>query len=166
MDTTQETATVTATPASAEPKVVICYDGSEHSRRSIDVAAKLLGPRAAVVVSVGAMPADEALIAEADAFDEGDYENIAFDEEGAKQKAAEGTSLAKAAGFAAEAGSILASPAWIGIVDMADKVDAPVIVVGSRGLKGLKEGVEGSTSHDLAVHAGRPVLIVPPEKSA
>jgi nucleotide-binding universal stress UspA family protein len=37
-----------------------------------------------------------------------------------------------------------------------------VIVIGSRGLNGLREIVEGSLSHEVAQHAGRPVLIVPP----
>jgi len=37
-----------------------------------------------------------------------------------------------------------------------------VIVIGSRGLSGLREMLEGSLSHQLAEHAGRPVLIVPP----
>jgi nucleotide-binding universal stress UspA family protein len=37
-----------------------------------------------------------------------------------------------------------------------------VIVIGSRGLKGMREILEGSLSHAVAEHAGRPVLIVPP----
>jgi nucleotide-binding universal stress UspA family protein len=40
-----------------------------------------------------------------------------------------------------------------------------VIVVGSRGLTGLRELFEGSVSHDVAEHACRPVLIVPPRGS-
>jgi nucleotide-binding universal stress UspA family protein len=47
-------------------------------------------------------------------------------------------------------------------VDVADTIDAAVIVLGSRGLKGAREVFEGSVSHDVAEHAGRPVLIVPP----
>jgi nucleotide-binding universal stress UspA family protein len=37
-----------------------------------------------------------------------------------------------------------------------------VIVIGSRGLSGAKEVFEGSVSHQVAEHARRPVLIVPP----
>ena len=40
----------------------------------------------------------------------------------------------------------------------------PAIVVGSRGLTGVHEAFEGSVSHQVAEHAGRPVLIVPPSK--
>jgi nucleotide-binding universal stress UspA family protein len=39
-------------------------------------------------------------------------------------------------------------------------------VIGSRGLKGAREAVQGSLSHELAEHAGRPVLIVPPPGAA
>lgn len=70
--------------------------------------------------------------------------------------------LARDAGLTAEPRSVVASPAWEGIVDNADELDASLIVVGSRGLKGLRERIEGSTSHDFAIHAGRPVIIVPP----
>jgi nucleotide-binding universal stress UspA family protein len=41
--------------------------------------------------------------------------------------------------------------------------DRGVIVVGSRGLNPLRQDVIGSTSHELALHAGPPVLMVPPE---
>jgi nucleotide-binding universal stress UspA family protein len=53
-----------------------------------------------------------------------------------------------------------------GLVDVADEIDAAVIVTGSRGLRGVSELFEGSVSHDVAEHAGRPVLIVPPAKAA
>jgi nucleotide-binding universal stress UspA family protein len=49
---------------------------------------------------------------------------------------------------------------------MADEIDAGLIVVGSRGLTGLKELLKGSFSHDVAEHAGRPVLIVPSPQNA
>ena len=169
METTSETTTVT--PKSSlqatnptEGKVVIAYDGSGESRRAIDVAARLLGPRPAVVVFVGPMPDDEGEAVLVGDLDMGDYESLAIDEEAAREPAVEGAKLARNAGFAAESTSVLATPAWMGIVNTADQVNAPVIVVGSRGLNRLREDLEGSTSHDLAKHAGRPVLIVPPAK--
>jgi nucleotide-binding universal stress UspA family protein len=66
------------------------------------------------------------------------------------------------AGFDAEARAAVAAPAWEGVVDFADELDAAAIVIGSRGLSGLKEVLDGSLSHQVAEHAGRPVLIVPP----
>jgi nucleotide-binding universal stress UspA family protein len=77
-------------------------------------------------------------------------------------RATAGAELAREAGFRAEARSDVDSPTWGDIVDVADEVDAAVIVIGSRGLSGLKEIVEGSLSHQVAEHAGRPVLIGPP----
>ena len=73
-----------------------------------------------------------------------------------------GVEIARASGFDAEARDALAAPTWQGIVDAADELDAPVIVIGSRGLSGLKEMLKGSLSHQVAEHAGRPVLIMPP----
>jgi len=48
------------------------------------------------------------------------------------------------------------------VVEVAEEIGAPVIVLGSRGLTGAQELLRGSFSHDVAEHAGRPVLIVPP----
>jgi nucleotide-binding universal stress UspA family protein len=160
--------TKTASPAGAaqartpaEGKIVIAYDGSAEARRAIEVAAQLLGQKPAVVVYVGPMDAEEGDAALDGDLAVDDYESLALDEQAARGPAAAGAAIAAKAGFAAEPKSLLASPPWMGIVDVANQVDAPVIVVGSRGLNRLKEDLEGSTSHDLARHAGRPVLVVP-----
>jgi nucleotide-binding universal stress UspA family protein len=65
----------------------------------------------------------------------------------------------------AEARAEVAAPSGDGVVQVADEIDAAVIVLGSRGLTGAKELLEGSFSHAVASHAGRPVLIVPPPAS-
>ena len=80
----------------------------------------------------------------------------------ARQRAEVGAEHARKAGFEAKPRADLSAPAWEGIVAVADEIDAPVIVLGSRGLKGVREVFEGSVSHDVAEHASRPVLIVPP----
>jgi nucleotide-binding universal stress UspA family protein len=56
----------------------------------------------------------------------------------------------------------VAGPTWEAVVDVADEIDAAVIVTGSRGLRGGRELFEGSLSHEIVRYAGRPVLIVPP----
>ena len=73
-----------------------------------------------------------------------------------------GAERARNAGFVAEARAEVEAPTWEGIVDVADEIDAAVIVIGSRGLNGPRELFEGSVSREVAAHAGRPVLIVPP----
>ena len=51
---------------------------------------------------------------------------------------------------------------WERILEYADSCDAGVIVVGSRGLSGIKSAVLGSVSHGLVNNSRRPVLVVPP----
>ena len=52
------------------------------------------------------------------------------------------------------------------MVELADEIGAAAIVLGSRGLTGARELLKGSFSHEVAEHAGRPVLIVPPPRAA
>jgi nucleotide-binding universal stress UspA family protein len=47
------------------------------------------------------------------------------------------------------------------ILDVAADVDACVIVMGSRGLHGVKAFLLGSVSHAVMLHADRAVLVVP-----
>ncbi len=141
--------------------ILICYDGSDDARRAIDAAADLLGPRRAVILDMGPpLTAAESLAVMAPVAPGAAFEEL--NEDDARQRARAGAELAQRAGFVAEARSGLAAPTWEGIVDTADEIDAALIVLGSRGLKGAREVFEGSVSHDVAEHAGRPVLIVPP----
>jgi nucleotide-binding universal stress UspA family protein len=89
-----------------------------------------------------------------------------LNEDDVRSRAGNGADCARRAGFEAEARADLAAPTWAGIIEAADEIDAAVIVTGSRGLRGVSELFEGSVSHDVAEHAGRPVLIVPPAKAA
>ena len=143
--------------------ILICYDGSDDARRAIDAAADLLGPRRAVVIDVGAplTPAESvatlAPVVPGQAFEELNLSD-------AQERANDGAERARGVGFTAEARADVAAPTWEDIVDVADEIDAAVIVMGSRGLRGAREALNGSVSHDVAEHAGRPVLIVPPAK--
>jgi nucleotide-binding universal stress UspA family protein len=143
--------------------VLICYDGSADADRAIDSAAALFGTRRAVVVDIGSMLTTAESLAAIGSVVPGDaFETL--NTESAMEKARAGADRARAAGFRAEPRAELMDPTWEGIVDVADEIEAAVIVLGSRGLKGLREQLEGSVSHQVAEHAGRPVLIVPPAK--
>jgi nucleotide-binding universal stress UspA family protein len=146
---------------SYETPILICYDGSPAAVRAIETAAALLGPRRAVVLDV----ASSMTVAESVAAPYSAMAGAAVEETYAAEAAriaAEGTEIARSSGFDAVARGTRAVPTWEGIVEIADELDAPVIVVGSRGLRGLNEALHGSVSHQVAAHAGRPVLIVPP----
>jgi nucleotide-binding universal stress UspA family protein len=143
--------------------VLICYDGSADAERAIGAAAELLGPRRAVVLGVGPLvtPTESLAVmgpvAPAVAFE-------GLNEDDAEQRTEAGVEKARGAGFDAEVRAEVAAPTWEAIVNVADEIDAAVIVLGSRGLHGAREVFEGSVSHDVAAHAGRPVLIVPPQR--
>lgn len=141
--------------------VLICFDGSPDAERAIDAAAALLGGRPAVVLDV----APTMTFAEAAAATSSIVPGNAFEplnKADALRQARAGAVYARHAGFEAEPRAEISSATWQGIVDVADELDAAVIVIGSRGLSGLREFARGSVSHDVASHARRPVLIVPP----
>lgn len=144
--------------------ILICYDDTAGSRRAIEAAAELLGPRRAVVLDV--FP--PLTLAQNTALGSTGAPGASFhddNEAAALEQASAGAIHAREAGFTAEPRAILAAPTWEGITQVADEIDAAVIVIGSRGFQGLREVVEGSVSHAVAEHAGRPVLIVPPASS-
>lgn len=139
--------------------ILICYDGSDSARRAIGAAAALFGPRHAVVLDVGPpLTAAESVAAVSSVVPGSAFEDLNAAD--ALRRAEDGTEQAQRAGFDAVARAGISAPTWEGIVDVADEIDAPVIVIGSRGLAPGRELLEGSVSHDVARHAGRPVLIV------
>lgn len=52
------------------------------------------------------------------------------------------------------------------IAAVADRLEADIIVVGRRGRGGVAEFLLGSVSHELTLHAGRPVLLISPSRKA
>jgi nucleotide-binding universal stress UspA family protein len=141
--------------------LLICYDGSPGARRAIAAAAELLAPRHAIVVNIEPVLTTSESFALMSAPVPGDeFEELNMS--AGLERAGEGADRARDAGFTAEPRTELAEPTWQGIVDVADEVDAAVIVIGSRGHTGVREHVEGRLSHQVAEHAGRPVLVVPP----
>jgi nucleotide-binding universal stress UspA family protein len=146
-----------------DASILICYDDSDSAHHAIDAAAALLGHRRAVVLDIGPpLTAAESLAVTAPVTPGTAFEEL--NEDDAQQRARAGAERARRAGFDAEARADLAAPTWQGIVDVADEIDAAVIVLGSRGLDALQELFKGSVSHEVAEHAGRPVLIVPPDR--
>jgi nucleotide-binding universal stress UspA family protein len=146
----------------SDAPILICYDDSEGARHAIEQAAALLGARRAVVLDV-APPLTVAESYAAMTAVTSDFEQLNADD--ALSRAQIGAALARDAGFAAEGRTKVASPTWDGVVAVADEIGAAAIVIGSRGLAGAKELLVGSLSHEVAEHARRPVLIVPPAQA-
>jgi nucleotide-binding universal stress UspA family protein len=138
--------------------VVFAYDGSELAKLAIDEAARQLGPgRDALVLTVwqpfdvGFVPPVALRINAAE---------IADVRRAAQETAADGVSLANAAGFSARGAEIEFGPTWKGIVHAADEHDASLIVLGSHGRTGLAGVLLGSVAEAVAAHSRRSVLIV------
>jgi nucleotide-binding universal stress UspA family protein len=148
-----------------DAQILVCYDGSDDAKRAVDAAAALLAPRPAVVLNVApAMTLAESVATTPSLVPGGAFEDL--NRADALIRAEAGASRARRAGLDAEALATIAPTTWQGIVDVADELDVSVIVVGSRGLGGLRELARGSVSHDVATHTRRPVLIVPPSRGA
>jgi nucleotide-binding universal stress UspA family protein len=153
----------------ADPAILIAYDGSDTARRAVREAAKLFGSRQVLVVTVW----EPALAYETEIpMAGGDMPAVPVDIEGAReveeelhqrarQTAQAGAELARSVGLQAK-GLAIADEAKVAdtIVGLARKREAAAIVVGSRGLEGLRARLEGSTSNAVLKNAPCPVVVV------
>jgi nucleotide-binding universal stress UspA family protein len=142
--------------------ILICYDGSPGAERAIAAAASLLPNRRAIILDV-APPLTVAETYVALGPIPAELEDINLDS--AHERAEAGATAARKAGLNAQAHAEIGVPTWDTVVEVANEIGAAAIVIGSRGLSGARELVQGSLSHEVAEHAGRPVLIVPPPRS-
>jgi nucleotide-binding universal stress UspA family protein len=144
--------------------ILIAYDGSEDAQAAIKRAGELLEGRPATVLSVWERFQD--VLARSGAgmpIGNVDYDELDSSYQGqARERAEEGARLARDAGLKAQArvcvrrGSIADA-----ILTEADDLGAEAIVLGTRGLTGLKSLLLGSVSHAVVQHADRPVIVVP-----
>src|SRR4051812_38249193 len=140
----------------ADGPLLLCYDGSEDAKHAIEHAGVVLGARDALVVTVwqptpalrgsasgGATEVDRA------AADLG--ERVAHD----------GVRIAQQAGLGAKPVAVEArGPVWKTIVEIANRHDAAIIAMGSRGLAGLRPLLLGSVSGAIVHYADRPTLVI------
>jgi nucleotide-binding universal stress UspA family protein len=142
--------------------LLIGYDGSENARFAIERAAALFGGSRAVVLTVWQPSAHIGGMMWSDAtanLDFAELDRVAA--ERGDRLADEGAVIARAAGFEAEALAVQAAgPVWKEIVDIAERHDASVVVMGSRGLTGIRSLLLGSVSNAVVHHACRPVLVI------
>jgi nucleotide-binding universal stress UspA family protein len=152
--------------------ILICYDGSPDSRAAVEQAAKLFGNQPATVLTVW-QPFVEVMaratfgFGMAPGFPDPDKVDEAS-QKAAHQTATEGAALATGLGMTARprTASRVTTIAQAILVE-ADALAATAIVIGSRGLTGIKSLLLGSVSHELIQHADRTVVVVPsPEVAA
>jgi nucleotide-binding universal stress UspA family protein len=148
-------------PACDVATIMICYDGSPGARQAIEHAGRLLPGIRAVVLNVWSSSAGLAAcgLAGTAPHDFGDWMRSASD------VAADGVQRARAAGLDAVALTTngMVEGIWRSILALAGECGADLMVVGSRGLTGLRAIIAGSVSRSLVEHARRPVLVVPDE---
>jgi nucleotide-binding universal stress UspA family protein len=148
--------------------ILLCYDGSADAQAAIDRAGQLMpGSKATVLViwetiletmtRNGALGMGFGMV--------GLYSDDGADttiKQAAIDTAAAGVQLAAAAGLVAQPRVVNRDDdiAAVILAEAAD-LDASVIVMGTRGLGGVKSLMLGSVSHAVLRHADRPVLVIP-----
>jgi nucleotide-binding universal stress UspA family protein len=150
--------------------ILIAYDGSGAARAAVSEAATLFASRHAIIVTVWepgladymtmpgtmgtgtmVMPYDPSTVQEIDR----------ASEDHARTIAADGVKLAEAEGLKAEALPVRdAADIAEAILAAAKEHDVAAIVIGSRGLKGLKSKLLGSSSASVLSRSDRPVVVV------
>jgi nucleotide-binding universal stress UspA family protein len=151
-----------STVPSAE-SLILCYDGSENAGHAIKRAGELLRARVAVVLTVWQPVATMGSFAWAGAmggvadFTELDRAAVEINNRIAQQ----GVGIARDAGFQAEPLAVQSAGAtWRTILGVAQDQGAAVIVMGSRGLTGVRSALMGSVSSAVVHHTDLPTLII------
>lgn len=148
--------------------ILICYDGSADAKAAIEDGAGLLKDEQPATVLTIWQPLVEVL-AHMPAGGFGlapsgiDFEEIdAASSKNAEELAQEGAKLARTAGLNAKPKSCSQETTTAEtILAQADALSASAILMGSRGLTGIKSRLLGSVSHAVIQHADRPVIVVP-----
>jgi nucleotide-binding universal stress UspA family protein len=154
----------------ASAPVLIAYDGSDAARRAISQTAELFPSRAVLVTTV--WEAGLAYSSVATPMPDAGLQAIPMDIAGAqkleeefkaraRRVAEDGAELARSAGLQSQAFAVAGDvdPADA-IVDAARLGRVAAIVIGSRGLTGLRARLEGSTSSAVLKRASCPVVVV------
>ena len=142
--------------------ILFCFDGSTGTLHALTDGGRLLERRPAVVLTVWETITTELTKSGAIAYsyvpDENELDSGA--EREARQAAERGARLAAEYGWDVSL-RVENAPVtvWQTIIDVAEEIDACLIVSGARGLNPLKRAVLGSVSEALLHHVRRPTLI-------
>jgi nucleotide-binding universal stress UspA family protein len=151
----------------SDQPLLIGYDGSASAERAIAYVGALLPGAEAVVAHVwhpyGRRPPGATFVGPLDRLiREGARKEDLQAAEESEALAARGAELARVAGLDARPCSVGSDrnpgPA---LMQLADELDARLIVIGPRGLGTIAAAVRDGTSHHLALRSPVPVLVVP-----
>jgi nucleotide-binding universal stress UspA family protein len=138
--------------------ILVAYDGSKASKKALDHAISLaqatLGAKLSVIHVFG-FP--RAYFGEAYATIPASATKEYYDL--SEQTVQDAKELLEASGVIGTVEMIQGAPAEV-ILEYAKKNNPDIIVIGSRGLGGIREFVLGSVSHNVVQHARIPVLVV------
>ena len=148
---------------------LIAFDGSPAAHQAVAAAAKLLQPRKTLVLAVWEAALAHAAPAPAPAATATPVVDpsagVSVDDSEARRHAERvagaGAELARSLGLDAEPiATVDVRDVAHTIIELARRHDVATIVVGSRGLSGLRARLEGSTSKAVVKHASCPVIVV------
>ena len=140
--------------------LILCYDGSAAAERAIRVAPVLVGRGRAARVLYAYKPTERSL-GVAQGITGGRIDAPVLGEADAHGIVDRGVAIARDAGFEAEPLLVAADRRTAALVaETAEELDAPAIVLGTRGLSGLKTAVLGSVAREVVNAYHRPVVLV------
>ncbi len=145
--------------------LILCYDGSADAGHAIERAGKLFSGGRSLVLTVWQPFAGLGSFAWSGAT-ESMMNFVELDRAAAEvggRIAEEGVRIAREASLEAEPVAVEATgPVWRTIIETADRHHASMIVIGSRGLTGLRSMLLGSVSSAVVHHAHQPTLVIHP----
>jgi nucleotide-binding universal stress UspA family protein len=140
--------------------LILCYDGSAGAERAIRIAPVLVGRGRAALVLYAFLPTEQSL-GVAQSLTGGRIDAPVLGEAAAHEIVDRGVAIARDAGFDAEPLLVVADRRTATLVaETAEELDAPAIVMGTRGLSGLRSAVLGSVAREVVNAYHRPVVIV------
>jgi nucleotide-binding universal stress UspA family protein len=138
-------------------KILVPTDGSEHARKAVNYACELALKFRATVCLLHVVPLPPALFHEA-AFSMPDLQK--FQEEDGKRIIEEAKRETKDRGVKEVQSAVVQGNPASRIIEFARSEGVDLIVMGNRGLSGIKEFVLGSVSHRVTHLADCTVTIV------
>ncbi|HWE08214.1 MAG TPA: universal stress protein [Solirubrobacteraceae bacterium] len=145
-------------------QVLVCYDGSPDAEAAVDAAGALFAGNPATILTIwegiSEVMARAGAGVPAAPLDFEDVDRASAD--AARERSERGCATARVAGLDADPRTAQRGMSvWETVLDQADATGADVIVLGTRGLTGVKSLLLGSVSHAVLQHADRPVIVVP-----